>query len=149
MNSSDSTGPKGLGGWLILLILNQAKAYYTAGQNIFQDVRLLDRLPPGKPLNVIYAELLLVLMVLALVVWATIALFRTKRNFPRLWKAMAVGTILFAIVDTAMVSLVLGVPIERVMDGEATLQFVGLLIGTFIWWLYLDKSVRVKNTFIN
>ena len=149
MNSSDSTGPKGLGGWLILLILNQAKAYYTAGQNIFQDVRLLDRLPPGKPLNVIYAELLLVLMVLALVVWATIALFRTKRNFPRLWKAMAVATILFAIVDTAMVSLVLGLPIERVMDGEAALQFVGLLIGTFIWWLYLDKSVRVKNTFIN
>jgi hypothetical protein len=48
-----------------------------------------------------------------------------------------------------MVSLALGLPIERVMDGEATLQFVGLLIGTFIWWLYLDKSVGVKNTFVN
>jgi len=53
-----------------LLILNQAKAFYTAGQTIFQDVRLLDRLPPGKALNLVYAEPVLVLIALALVVWA-------------------------------------------------------------------------------
>lgn len=149
MNSSASIGPKGIGGWLILMILNQARALYSSGQTIFADVRLLDRLPQGKAMNLIYAELLLALAVLALIVWATIALFRTKRNFPNLWKAMAVATILFAIVDTAMVSLVLDLPIERVMDEEATVRFVGLLIGTCIWWLYLGKSVRVKNTFVN
>jgi hypothetical protein len=131
------------------MILNQARALYSTGQTIFEDVRLLDRLPQGKAMNLIYAELLLALAVLALIVWATIALFRTKRNFPNLWKTMAVATILFAIVDTAMVSLVLRLPIDRVMDTEATFRFVGLLIGTCIWWLYLDKSVRVKNTFVN
>jgi hypothetical protein len=149
MNSNTSIGPKGLGGWLILMILNQVRAFYDAGQTIFVDVRLLNRLPHGKAMNVAYAELLLVSAVLVLIVWATIALFRTKRNFPNLWKAMAVASILFAIVDTAMISLVLDVPIERVMDAEGTVQFVGLLIATCIWWLYLDKSVRVKNTFIN
>jgi hypothetical protein len=149
MNSSTSIGPKGLGGWLILMILNQARAFYSAGQTIFENVRLLDRLPQGKAMDLVYAELLLVSAVFALVAWTTIALFRTKRNFPNLWKATSVATILFAIVDTAMVSLVLGLSIERVMDAEATVRFVGLLIWTCIWWLYLDKSVRVKNTFTN
>lgn len=143
-----SIGPKGLGGWLILLILGLARAAFTYIKTITEDVGLLEGLPQDKVAGV-YAEILLTAAMLALLAWVMFEMFMKRRSFPRSWKMMAVASVLYGPVDAAMVSMMLKVPFDKVMDEQAIGQYFVVVVSIGLWWWYINVSIRVKNTFVN
>jgi hypothetical protein len=143
-----SVGPKGLGGWFVLVMLGLARAVFVYIKTITVDVGLIHTVPQDKVAGV-YAEILLTGAMLALVAWVIVEMFMKRRTFPRLWKVMAVATIAYGAIDSVMVSVMFNVPFQKVMDEETIFQYIALIIGIAIWWCYLNASVRVKNTFVN
>lgn len=143
-----AAGPSGLGGWLIILVFGQISGLLKVLVSITEDIDYYKTMPPQAHLAV-HIELALNVAYFALLVWTTIAMFRTKRNFPALWKACAIATVLMSPVEAVAVAGVLHVPVSSILDEKAIAQLIPLSIAGAIWWWYLTVSIRVKNTFVN
>jgi uncharacterized membrane protein YhdT len=139
--------PAGIGGWLILLLIGQIGGAIRLLYAIVTDVNLYSRAPPQAHIA-IHIELALSLTMLGLVVWSTVQMLRERSSFPMWWKIMAVAAILFPIVNGALISAVLGVPLTRFYFLREAAQTFAVIVTVGIWWLYLNLSVRVKNTFV-
>jgi hypothetical protein len=139
--------PRGLGGWLVLLVLGQILGIFRVLKAITDDIDLLKDATPQVHAAVV-AELTLNAAFLALVAYVTVMMFRQSRAFPGLWKIQAVAAILVPIADAVLVTNLLNVPIARVLDEQAIGQLIGMAIAIGIWAWYLTVSKRVRNTFV-
>ena len=142
------TGPAGLGGWLILIVILQFGAIYSTLKSLVGDVLVL-RTVRAEHVHAIYFELAMLIAFLCLNLWTTVQLFRTKRVFPTLWKVQGVAAILFPFVVGFAIAAMLGVPVSTFFQTRGMEEFVAAPIAVGIGWWYLNASVRVKNTFVN
>jgi hypothetical protein len=139
-------GPKGLGGWLILLMLGQFGSILRVGKSAVDDLVLYQQ---TDRVGAVSAEVALNLLLLALVIYVTVTMLRTKRSFPTLWIWQGVAAILVPWIDILMVAALLGVGPGQLVDASDVAHLVGAVIGVGLWSWYLRVSVRVKNTFVN
>ncbi len=145
--SESATEPAGIGGWLIMLLLGQFISGAWVLFAITGDVGSYKIFPPKAHLA-IHLELTLNVVLLLLIVWTTVELFRRRRSFPTWWKIMGVSALLIPIVDTVMVGRMLNVSLDLELVLRQAAMTFQTLVAVVIWWLYLSLSVRVKNTFV-
>jgi hypothetical protein len=93
----------------------------------------------------------------ALYIWTTGLLFRESKQFPRFFTYQVMAPPVFLVVNGLWVSLAISMgssaPMSHVMGGVFAPREVGqtiaALIAGGIWMLYLRKSKRAANTFVN
>ena len=151
-----SQGPKGLGGWLILPLIGLVA---TAGIQIVGLGSIAEMLDLAGQLGglrggLIYVEILGNFVIFLATPLVLLFLAVTKSyNFPR-------GFILYSIVGAAFFFLdllatwvlfqdVFAAGQAEFFDRETLRGVIGSLAGLFIWIPYMNRSVRVKNTFIH
>ena len=142
-----SSGPSGIGGWLILVAFGLLASIIKVLASIVEDVGLFGTYPPNAHIA-IHAELAINSILLGFIVYATILFFGEKCSFPIWWKRMALLAALMPIIDGAIIAVLLNVPFGRLVTEKEWGQTIAALIAVGIWWWYLNVSVRVKNTFI-
>lgn len=76
-------------------------------------------------------------------------MFRRLRSFPTLWIYQGIAAVLVPILDGVLVSVLLGVPLDGVIDAQSWGQIIATAIALVLWSWYLRVSVRVNNTFVN
>jgi hypothetical protein len=140
----------GIRGWLVLLAIWQIfvtiKTLGRAAQ-MSKEYEAIAHIPGARV--AINFETAITLALVTLTIVTTVALFRKKHAFKRLfflqWLAPSVA---FAL-DAAVVSAALQVPIESMLTGPVILQLVINLVINGLWLWYIRVSVRVKNTMVN
>ncbi len=141
-------GPSGIGGWLIVFLIGlvlSTAALLTNGQEGLvllrsEDMPVIEQQVPGIT-RLVTIEVALNLAIAVATFGAGIALVRKKRFAPRLVIGLLLIRGVFLVGDAVVAASVLG----------ETLDVRGVLaaaMGTFIWVLYFQQSVRVRNTFV-
>jgi Protein of unknown function (DUF2569) len=157
--SAQANEPKGLGGWLTLVIIGLVvsplrTAYFlvTGVAPIFTEGAWSALTTPGSPAYhalwgpLIALELMGNLGLIALAIAALILLLRRSRHAPKvaiLWLSWAV---LFVVTDYFLGHLIPAVAAQP--DPESTTDLVRTIVGATIWIPYFLVSKRVKNTFV-
>lgn len=150
--------PRGLGGWLILvmigLILSPIKIGILIGSIVFPLFQggtwEVLTTPGSEHYHPLWAPLLIfeftINGTLILAGVALLVLFFTKsRRFPRMFILYVAVTLIFQIAD-----YVLGeqIPAVAAESAESTVEIARTVITAIIWVPYMLVSKRVKNTFI-
>ena len=81
-----------------------------------------------------------------------VLLFGKKRAFPRLYTVWAAVSPVSALVDLAAAKILLGDVFETqgvaLFDGETAKSIQSSIVYSVIWIIYMQKSRRVQNTFV-
>jgi hypothetical protein len=157
--TSQSRGPTGLGGWLILV------AFGLVGHVINNVIDINDTYLPmfrdgtwellttfgSDAYHSLWAPLLI-----GELVWAVAAvgaeaalvilLFQRSHRFPTFFIVVAVANLVLMIVDVGLASVVM--PDEPIFSVDTGTSLVGPLAYVLIWVPYMLVSERVKNTFV-
>ena len=154
---------RGIGGWLVLILLALIAGPFTLGRAIWIDYHSLTgpnhlfiglRLP-GLPSIIgfeLFANLFLVLGLLLLIVF----FFREDHRFPRSYQ-LWLGISLAARMAEYTLSLHLGADagwegaqqVIANLHGKLALNLLQGLLAAVVWISYLQVSRRVKATFVN
>ncbi|MDB5488404.1 MAG: hypothetical protein JWQ58_2119 [Reyranella sp.] len=140
---------KGLGGWLIVVVIGQVTALIQVPLMIFESVDLYRS--EGNEIVRLFlgVDAALKVAVLALVIWTTVAMFRRRRIFPLLWRIEAAALVLFVFVEAAILATLVGLPIGDLLTENMMRGSLIAAIWAVPWVVYLAFSVRVRNTFVN
>jgi hypothetical protein len=150
---SESVGPTGVGGWLLLLIVGMMvlgpiigawKVYagIALAEKFYLEVTLLEGWATYK--------LALWFVFLISVVLSVFGGWRLKNSDE--WDAVRQAKVILWLAGPAA-NFVMGVLLPLIMFNSSAISnqaiggFIGSCIGVFIWTLYLSKSVRVRNTY--
>jgi hypothetical protein len=152
--------PSGLGGWLILLgiglVVSPVRITTILLQTflpIFQDGAWEILTTPGSE---VYHELwgpLIILEIVANTIFVLVGIallvlfFRRSSRFPTLYVALAIGSLLFILLDSWLGTL--PVQDEPMFDPETAREVGRALISAAIWVPYILISKRVRNTFVD
>lgn len=152
--SNGATGPRGIGGWLLVVAFGQVVGliqllvllgqYYLDPENL----KAFEQFP-----LVMYGELVMNLVLLLLALVTAILFFRKSTYFPRVFIGELVAIPAFAILGTVWVALAfstqLGAPFREflVIEQQDVVPFGLAVVAALIWIPYTLKSRRVKNTF--
>jgi hypothetical protein len=150
------TGPRGIGGWLLVVALGQLVSplqlivalgqYYLDPENL----KVFGQFPLA-----MYGELVMDAILLVLVATTAVLFFRKSRYFPRFFitELLAVIglTILISLWTAVAFSIESGAPISALLEVERqdVVQFCSAVVVALIWIPYILKSRRVKNTFVD
>lgn len=161
-NLSEEETPqyKGLGGWLILVIIGlfvavafQAYAAYES-ITLFTDgtVESLKAYIPGYS-SALKFELITEILFLAFIVYLIYLFFRKSRKFPKYYVPFLIISVAYLIIDYVILSslTVSSNEMKQVIDevlSEQGTEIGRVVISAIIWGLYMTKSKRVKATFV-
>ncbi|MBZ9746991.1 DUF2569 family protein [Mesorhizobium sp. CO1-1-7] len=138
----------GFGGWLMLLAIGQTlsplRTLADFG-NSADGYQQLMTFPNGS--LAVYGEVALNLAFLALQLVVLVSMLRRSRRFPQLFLCQWFAIPVVFILDTIWISSILGVPVNKVLAGNALAAPMASSVVTGIWAAYVYKSVRVRNTF--
>jgi hypothetical protein len=137
----------GLGGWLVLVVVGQFVSMLSVLYTIVQELGLYRTLPPQIH-AALHIEIGLYALLMALLIWTTVTMFRKKRSFPAWWKITGVFAVLTPIVVAALVSALFSIQFWQMYSGRQASQTILAVFTVIVWWLYLNLSVRVRNTFV-
>ena len=147
----------GLGGWLILVglgvILTPFNYLSTIPefQSVFQD-NLYDELVSVKPLfgPLIWTEIVVNIIFFLSSIYLIFLFFAKKTFFPKLFIWLALGSLVFVIVDAIVAGMIFKDMLtdEPFFDPETIKEIVRMSIQVIIWVPYIMISKRVKATFI-
>ena len=151
--------PKGIGGWLILVVIGLIVsplriAYYLVTNHwpLFRDGAWLRLTTPGtEAYHVLWAPLLIFEIVgnLGTIVLGLVALwFLVRRSLHTLKLAIVWLTWMTAVVVVDYFAADLIPPIAEQSDPESTKELTRSLVGAAIWIPYFLVSKRVRATFI-
>ena len=151
-----TTGPVGIGGWLILPVLGLVatplvQLFNLLGSN--DALEIASQLGGARQTLIIaeYIGNLLIFLIVPLVLLVILA--QKKRTFPRLYVVWSVVSAVFFFVDLylgyAMFAEVYAGGDVEFFDRDTIRGIVGSIAGLAIWVPYMLNSVRVKNTFVN
>ena len=169
VNKPPVEGPlEGLGGWLILIGLNVVftplrqligfdKSYDVYIEHLaqfFSSDRMVLMFSGENPdalylFLVILFEFSVGLIFLFLFIYLAYLFFSKKVTFPSFFIKIYIGFLVWLIIDTYAVSLLPVAAGGGVIDKESWTQIAGMTFFTFVWVMYMLKSVRVKATFVN
>jgi hypothetical protein len=144
-----STGPSGIGGWLILLAIGQLLAPLRMALDIATSTTEYLKLPQTPEWrSIVVGETALNLALLALVVVTSWFFFAKSARFPGLFliQWFAIPTILF--LDCLLVSVVLGTSFLDALMDDSSIPVLGSFMSAGIWMCYIARSKRVQNTFV-
>ena len=152
MGSSDGgtgrEGPKGLGGWMILIVIGQVVSTILAPLLMlrnFSQYPALWTLPELRAAIVV--EIFISVFVTMYTLYTTSMMFQSRSTFPKLYRYEWVVWGLSPVLNLACFALVTGhFPVSVL--GKTLATSVSTLIAGALWSLYTLKSVRVRNTFI-
>lgn len=139
---------KGLGGWLIVVVIGQVTALIQVPWMIFESVDLYRSETHELVRLFLGVDAVLKGAVLALVIWTAVALFRKRRIFPLLWKIQAAALVLFVFVEAAILANLVGLPIGDLLTENMIRGSLIAALWAVPWAVYLTFSVRVRNTFV-
>lgn len=140
----EPTGPKGIGGWLIFVLIS----YFLSAINIFRAIigliPALQYSETGPPLFrlVIDFEFIINIGMFGYVIFLLIMFFRLDRSFPKFASAFYLINLSIAVIDAFLVSFMIGG-----LHGASFAPIGQAVIGVLIWFNYFRVSVRVRNTF--
>ena len=138
----------GFGGWLMLLAIGQALsplrtlADFANSADGYQRLMTLSNGPLA-----VYGEVALNLGFLALQLIVLVSMLRRSLRFPQLFLLQWLAIPVVFVLDTIWIALILGVPVNQVLAGDALVAPIASFVGTGIWVAYVYKSIRVRNTF--
>ena len=143
---------KGLGGWLVLMgigiVVSPLVALFglNSSAKLVGDPFALESLSQFNNLIVPFFKFTVMysLMLFVYSIVVAIMFFRKKKVFVKL---NIIGYIIAVVYAIASVIAFIGMPSSAF--GDIIQSLVSAVIGGVIWTMYLLKSVRVKNTFIN
>lgn len=148
----------GLGGWLILvgfgvligpfIILTQVPKFLTIFKNGSYEILTTSSNAAYHPLwaPVIWGEILINTVLFFACIYLIFLFFSKKVLFPKLYIGIALGSLIFVILDAVLVKVV--VPSEQIFNPETIKDVFRSLVGVIIWVPYMIKSKRVKVTFV-
>ncbi len=140
----EPAGPKGIGGWLIFVLIS----YFLSAINLF---RAIIGLIPALQISesvlplfrlVIGFEIIINIGMFGYVLFLLIMFFRIDRNFPKFASMFYLANLSVAVIDAFLVSLMIGG-----LHGASFAPVGQAVIGVLIWFNYFRVSVRVRNTF--
>jgi hypothetical protein len=159
MSDTHTSGPTGLGGWLVLvaigLVLAPLRILAFLLQTfvpIFSDGTWTVLTTPGSEhYHPLWAPLLVFEVVVNLAfafagLWLLVLFSRRSQNFPRVYVWLALLNIPFIFVDAWLGSFVLTE--EPVFDRATAGELARSIVGAAIWVPYMLSSRRVRNTFV-
>jgi hypothetical protein len=155
-----SDGPKGLGGWLILVglgvVISPLRIFFE-GASIFgpllRDNVLQDVADPNSSSYVAYlAEFIYLEMFFNVIfgIWAILNLvwfFSQSTRFPAAFRYFLLANLVFLVGDTFLSTNFM--PSNEAFDAATVKSIMQSAIATAIWVPYTIVSKRVKNTFVN
>ena len=151
-NKIEDAGPRGLGGWLVLVIIGLFITVFKLGYGIINNyIPLTEQLhlipDQGFLKMVIYSELIINILFVIYAIILLILLFNYSRFFPILIIAFYISNLVFVLGDYIIASQI---PLLNQVDlkGDDYKEIIKSIIGTSIWVPYFKVSKRVKNTFI-
>lgn len=153
------SGPKGLGGWLVLVgfglctgpfamlvtIIGSWDSYFS--QATWQAVAM----PQGASYHPVYAPLLMFELLGNIIVLVSnlllVALFFSQRRvFPRTYIVFLCGNAIYLVADAVLGNFI--PEIASKPDPAAARDIARAIVGATIWSSYMLKSERVKATFV-
>lgn len=143
-------GPVGLGGWLILPILGLFATIVMTARGTLEILPVIEQVQaatdmPAGLLEFLWIEVAANLLLILIVVWTMILLFRKSRLFPNAYIFFLIFAAVVVIGDTLVAHYMFDVELDNVMIRDAARS----VIVCMIWIPYMLVSVRVKNTFVN
>lgn len=148
MAEDQTAGPKpsGIGGWLIFpaigLILGPLYLLY--GQQ--EQPARLQMVPVGSLVQIfLIFEVAGTLALIALLVYTAVRFFGRKADTRRLYLVFLLAYLAFTLVDAALASVILHVPM---LDLDSLFITVPVAFICAVWIPYFLVSKRVRNTFV-
>jgi len=138
--------PKGIGGWLILPVIGTLLSPFMTAYAAFQDAVVLlnsSSLSTGLAAFIVVEFIYNFGLVIAWI-FAAVLLFRHKRLYPRFFIALLVITLIGTVLDLVVAVSVFDIK----LDSGDVRSAVRSVVGLAIWAPYMQKSKRVKNTFV-
>jgi uncharacterized membrane protein len=148
-----TAGPVGIGGWLALLAFGQTIGPLVMLADLVKDVDQFDTLLKSSSLpNLALAEKLEVGLMLCLAAYqvaVAVAMYRKKSYFPTLFLWQWIAVLLVSASDLFAPFWMTGLTMPQDVATQALGNLGAILVGEGIWVLYVFRSVRVRNTFVN
>ena len=160
---NNETKFKGLGGWLIVVILG---LFYNAGIQLFQAIGDINQFSNGTVDKVsdpsfsnyipgyngmITFEIIVSTLLVLFAIYLMFLFFKTKKEFPKYYIIFLVAAFVFLIVDYSILQSFPDQVKSLISDtiDKQTGAIGQSVIASAIWISYMLKSKRVKATFIN
>lgn len=141
---------KGVGGWLLffcisLTILSPILTLYNFASG-YNDIKELIKYLPSI-YNVFIIDIIVGSIVIAFSIYAGISLWTVKKNAVRIAKLYLITFISYSFLELIMYLSVFPGKVINIVMGDFIKEIIKSLIYFTIWYLYLIKSKRVRNTF--
>jgi hypothetical protein len=154
-DTTATTGPVGIGGWLILPAIGLVLTPIRAALSLSEYAGLSDVLAVLSPTQrvFIYTEIAvnLLVLVIAPIVLATL-MFRRKRSFRKAYIAWAIVAFAVMVADLVAVKVLFGEALAAantaILDQETLLELGRSVVLVLIWAPYMAYSKRAQNTFV-
>jgi len=162
---SEYTGRRGLGGWLILVMIG---LFISGGFGIYNTLSNVASFTDGSidilsdPSSEVYLpgiggiigfETFLEIIFLIATALLLVLFFKKSSRFPKLYITFLVASAIYILIDYALVaSISVSGEAKLVIDEILAEEAGGIgraMIGALIWVTYMVKSKQVKATFIN
>ena len=152
---------KGLGGWLIMVMLVLILGLYHNVANVLQTSKCFSwytwqalTTPEGLRYNpawepILIFELLGNLAIIVMIVFNSVLFIQKRRGFPQWFIIMLAGSATIVIVDHIAVQSFLDIPFSRTESVKHTQQVFNVIVGCCVWIPYMCVSRRVKATFVD
>ena len=142
-------GPKGIGGWLILMSIGQVLGPIQLLTGMISEY---SGLPDGSFARIPLAftgEVLLRLGLIGFLIHVAFLFFNKRREFPRMFLISAGLALAQPFVLAAWVTATTGFnTFQNLGSGDFLRPYFFALVVTGAWVAYVLNSVRVKNTFV-
>lgn len=165
LNPEEAAKLKGIGGWLILVIIGlfitlgyQLYTVYTDAQLFANGTVAFLSDPTSKVYIPAYGGLLKIELIMSIIlsvaaVYLVYLFFRKDRKFPKYYVIFLIAAAVYVLLDYGILSM-MTVPAEakQVVTDAMSEQGTAIgraFIGALIWGSYMMKSKRVKVTFVN
>lgn len=155
---------KGLGGWLILVIIGLFATVLWQTYGVYESITLFTDGTVevlGNPATEMYIpgyagalkfELIAEILFLVFAVYLIFLFFKKSRIFPKYYVLFLIASMVYVVLDYMILSslTVSSNEIKQVINEvllEQETEISRTILGTIIWGLYITKSKRVKATF--
>jgi len=150
LEKDEDPEPSGIGGWLILVMLSQILAPVITIGFFWRDSlyysRILDM--PGGTVAAC-GGVFLNIFVLAIQITTLVLMYRTSRLFPHWFTFQGCVMAVHAVAYWLFLSWSLNIQFDRLVEPEDAKAAYSVIVSVVIWIIYIHRSVRVRNTFVD